>query len=158
MHALKLLQHLLNDDEAGRNVKVIWYQLAPGDDPVAAFTRLNVGKIPLTETELIRALFLRRAAQDDPTGNLSLRIAYEWDQIEKRLQNDAVWYFLQNADVGDANRIGLIFRLAARMAGPAVNGEDYGVFSHFAETLKPGQSAEREWRNVEEIFMALEEW
>ena len=46
MHALKLLQHLLNDDEAGRNVKVIWYQLAPGDDPVAAFTRLNVGKIP----------------------------------------------------------------------------------------------------------------
>ncbi|MBB3355566.1 hypothetical protein FHT70_005529 [Rhizobium sp. BK049] len=158
MHALKLLQHLLNDDEAGRNVKVIWYQLAPRDDPVAAFTRLNVGKIPLTETELVRALFLRRAAQDDLTGNLSLRIAYEWDQIEKRLQNDAVWYFLQNADVGDANRIGLIFRLVARMAGRAVDGEDFGVFSHFAEALKPEQSAEREWRKVKEIFMALEEW
>jgi len=158
MHALKLLQHLLNDDEAGRNVKVIWYELAPGDDPVAAFTRLNVGKIPLTEAELVRAVFLRRAAQDDTTGNLSLRIAYEWDQIEKRLQDDSVWYFLQNADLDDANRIGLVFRLAARMEGHAVNGEDYAVFSHFSDLLNSELSAEIEWRKVKNIFMALEEW
>ena len=56
MHKLKLLQPLLNDDEAGRNVKVIWFQLADSDNPVDAFTRLNVGKIPLTNDELIRAL------------------------------------------------------------------------------------------------------
>ena len=117
MHALKLLQHLLNDDVAGRNVKFIWYELAPGDDPVAAFTRLNVGEIPLTEAELIRALFLRRAAQEDETGNLPLRIACEWDQIEQRLQNDAIWYFLQNGDAADVNRIGLVFRLVAQMSG-----------------------------------------
>ena len=129
-HALKLVQHLLNDDEVGRNVKFIWYELAPRDDPVAAFTRLNVGKIPLTETELVRALFLRRADQDDSTDNLSLRIAYEWDQIEKRLQDDSVWYFLQNQDVSDSNRIGLIFRLAAHTAGRTMNGEEFEVFSH----------------------------
>ena len=157
-HALKLLQHLLSDDEVGRNVKFIWYELPPDDDPVAAFTRLNVGKIPLTETELVRALFLRRAAQDDSTGNLCLRIAYEWDHIEKRLQNDAVWYFLQNQEIKDSNRIGLIFRLAARMAGQTGNGEDYQVFSHFAELLKVEQSAEPEWQNVKDVFMAIEEW
>jgi hypothetical protein len=158
MHALKLLQGLLNDDEAGRNVKVIWYELAPNDDPVAAFTRLNVGKIPLTEAELVRALFLRRAAQDDATGNLSLRIAYEWDQIEKRLQDNSVWYFLQNADLDDANRIGLVFRLAARMEGYALNGQDYAVFSHFSDLLSEELSAEIEWRKAKDIFMALEEW
>ena len=158
MHALKLLQHLLNDDEAGRNVKVIWYELASNDDPVAAFTRLNIGKIPLTEAELVRALFLRRAAQDDATGNLSLRIAYEWDQIEKRLQDNSVWYFLQNAGLDDANRIGLVFRLAARMEGHALNGEDYAVFSHFSDLLSAELSAEIEWRKVKDIFMALEEW
>jgi len=158
MHALKLLQHLLNDDEAGRNVKVIWYELAPNDDPVAAFTRLNIGKIPLTEAELVRALFLRRAAQDDATGNLSLRIAYEWDQIEKRLQDNSVWYFLQNTDLDDANRIGLVFRLAARMEGYAINGEDYAVFFHFSDRLSAELSAEIEWRKVKDIFMALEEW
>lgn len=158
MHALKLLQGLLNDDEAGRNVKVIWYELAPNDDPVAAFTRLNVGKIPLTEAELVRALFLRRAAQDDTTGNLSLRIAYEWDQIEKRLQDNSVWYFLQNTNHNDENRIGLVFRLAARMEGRALNGEDYAVFSHFSDQLSAELSAENEWRKVKDIFMALEEW
>ena len=158
MHRVKLVQHLLNDDETGRNVKFIWYELDPADDPVAAFTRLNVGKIPLTDTELIRALFLRRAAQDDSTGNLSLRIAYEWDQIEKRLQNDAVWYFLQNQEIKDSNRIGLIFQLAARMAGNTGNGVDYRVFSHFAESLKSRPSAEREWLKVKDVFMAIEEW
>jgi len=32
---------------------------------VEAFTRLNVGKIPLTNDELIRALFLRRFGPDN---------------------------------------------------------------------------------------------
>ena len=158
MHTLKLLQHLLNDDEAGRNVKVIWYELAPEEEPVAAFTRLNIGKIPLTEAELIRALFLRHATKDDGIGNLPLRIAYEWDQIERRLQDDSVWYFLQNADSGDANRIGLIFRLAARVEGLSVNGEDYAVFAHFSDKLNIENSSEDEWRKVKNIFMSLEEW
>ena len=39
-HKLKLLQYLLNDDEVGRNVKVIWYELPETEDPVEAFTRL----------------------------------------------------------------------------------------------------------------------
>ncbi len=42
--------------------KVIWFQLPAGENPVAAFTRLNVGKIALTNGELIRALFLRGGA------------------------------------------------------------------------------------------------
>ena len=157
-HKLKLLQYLLNDDEAGHNVKFIWYELAPEDNPIAAFTRLNIGKIPLTETELVRAVFLRRATQDDSTGNLSLRIAYEWDQIEKRLQNDAVWYFLQNEDNENSNRINLIFRIASQIENQKISGEDYVVFSHFAESLKLYKSAEDEWLKVKQIFMALEEW
>jgi hypothetical protein len=58
-HYLQLLQCRTNDDASGKNVKVIWYELPEAEDPVDAFTRLNVGKIPLTNSELIRALFLR---------------------------------------------------------------------------------------------------
>src|SRR5579859_4442268 len=43
-----------------KNAKVIWFQLSSTEKPVAAFTRLNVGKIPLSNGELIRALFLKR--------------------------------------------------------------------------------------------------
>lgn len=160
-HVLKLIQHLLNDDEAGGNVRVIWYELTVEDDPVAAFTRLNVGKIPLTEAELIRALFLRRARLDDATENLSLRIAYEWDQIEKRLQDDPFWYFLQNEDSGGINRIGLIFRLAASLAqksdGIVLDGQPYSVFFYFSNRLQEN-SADDEWKRIRSIFMRLEEW
>lgn len=156
-HALKLIQHLLNDDEIGQNVKVIWYELTPGDDAVAAFTRLNVGKIPLTEAELIRALFLRRAAKDDPTGSLQLRIAYQWDRIEHSLQNDAFWYFLQNTS-SPTNRIGLIFNLAAKLWHRPNVGDNHGAFSHFADALRGEGTAEQNWKKINDIFLALEEW
>ncbi|NWK76921.1 DUF262 domain-containing protein, partial [Aquitalea sp. LB_tupeE] len=99
-------------------VKLIWFELAEGDHPVEAFTRLNVGKIPLTSDELIRALFLRRntRAGADPTSG-QLRIAYEWDQLEKSLQNDAFWYFISNKSAPTQNRIGLLFELVAQEDG-----------------------------------------
>ena len=158
MHRLKLLQHLLNDDEAGRNVKVIWFELAQNDDPVAAFTRLNVGKIPLSNDELIRALFLRQAAAKDAGQGLALRIAHEWDQIEKALQHDAFWYFLSNVEAPAHNRIGLLFDLVATDAMTELLKQDsYGVFHIFSARLKDAP-AEREWLTVKQTFMALEEW
>lgn len=158
MHKLKLLQHMLNDDEAGRNVKVIWFELAAKDDPVAAFTRLNVGKIPLSNDELIRALFLRKPAAADAGPGQALRIAYEWDQLEKALQRDAFWYFLSNAPPLGSNRIGMLFDLVATSGMSALLKQDaYGVFHVFSERLK-ASSAATEWLAVKQTFMALDEW
>ena len=142
---LTLIQHLLAEISARElNVRVIWYELGPSDDAVAAFTRLNVGKIPLTEAELVRALFPasqkpRRMIRLDRTA---YRIAYEWDQIEKRLRNNAVWYFLQDKPEGTANRIGLVFRLAASRAG-RLDNQDYAVFTYFSDKLKRDQCGGR---------------
>lgn len=160
MHQLKLLQHVLNDDEAGRNVKVIWFELAEHDDPVAAFTRLNVGKIPLTNDELIRALFLRRASGEGVDASvLRQRIAFEWDQLEKTLQSDAFWYFLSNEQGLRQNRIGFLFDLVARSNGMAedLKHDAYGVFHTFSERLKVVDAAS-EWLSVKQTFMSLEEW
>jgi hypothetical protein len=158
MHRLKLLQHLLNDDEAGRNVKVIWFELGVQDNPVAAFTRLNVGKIPLSNDELIRALFLRRAAAEDRGQGLALRIAHEWDQLEKALQRNAFWYFLSNAPAPASNRIGLLFDLvAAHDMSELLKQDAYGVFQVFSGRLKAA-SAASEWLAVKQTFMTLEEW
>ena len=41
-------------------VKVIWYEANQDVDSTALFTRLNVGRIPLTNAELVKALLLRR--------------------------------------------------------------------------------------------------
>ena len=162
MHKLKLLQHLLNDDEAGRNVKVIWFQLADSDNPVDAFTRLNVGKIPLTNDELIRALFLKRSGPEDSESEANqFGIAYEWDLLEKALQSDAFWHFLSNQKGRSQNRIGFLFELIAKSDGlPAgLENDAYGIFYAFNSKLKAeGADPESEWLRIKQTFMTLEEW
>jgi uncharacterized protein with ParB-like and HNH nuclease domain len=45
------------------NAKVIWYESSE-EDPIEIFTRINIGKIPLTNAELIKALFLNSSNFD----------------------------------------------------------------------------------------------
>jgi len=142
--------------------KVIWFQLSDSDNPVEAFTRLNVGKIPLTNDELIRALFLRRSGPEEKEAtNQQLRIAYEWDQLEKALQSDAFWYFLSNQPGKVQNRIGFLFELVAKADGlaPGTENDAYGIFYTFNQRLKaPGAKIEDEWLKIKKVFMMLEEW
>lgn len=58
---INILHTLTN--ETGNNVQVIWYEVpnTTENDAIEIFTRINMGKIPLTNAELIKALFLRRA-------------------------------------------------------------------------------------------------
>ena len=159
---LKLLQHLLSDNETGRNVQVIWFELSGNDNPVDAFTRLNVGKIPLTNDELIRALFLRRGGNISiEAESLQLQIAYEWDQLEKTLQSDAFWYFLSNELGPKQNRIGFLFDLVARADGlpDGVEHDIYGIFYAYNLKLKTGGAKPKsEWLKIKQAFMQLEEW
>ena len=40
-------------------VRIIWYEVGEEADSIALFTRLNIGKIPLTSAELVKAMFLK---------------------------------------------------------------------------------------------------
>lgn len=144
------------------NTKVIWYQLSDHDKPVEAFTRLNVGKIPLTNDELIRALFLRQTGLDDKEAqSTQLRIAYEWDLLEKALQSDTFWYFLSNQPVREQNRIRFLFELVARADGlpPEAERDAYGIFYSFSQRFKQtGVTPESEWLRVKQTYLMLEEW
>jgi hypothetical protein len=164
-HKVRLLQTLLNDDEVGRNVKVIWYELAESEVSTEAFTRLNLGKIPLTNAELIRALFLRSENFGLNTRDLQrLRIAQEWDLIEKSLQTDDFWYFIHSGQNPPANRIEYLFELMVDEAQPDKQqlGDPYRSFHFYnallRQTEKNGQQADQEWLNLKQFFMMLEEW
>lgn len=170
-HAIQVIedwfQKLASEVEAIKDTllnktKVIWFQLSDSDNPVEAFTRLNVGKIPLTNDELIRALFLRRSGPEEKEAtNQQLRIAYEWDQLEKALQSDAFWYFLSNQPGKVQNRIGFLFELVAKADGlaPGTENDAYGIFYTFNQRLKaPGAKIEDEWLKIKKVFMMLEEW
>lgn len=95
-------------------VNFIWYQVDNADE-ISAFTRLNIGKIPLTDSELIKALFLNRAnfaaegrINIKESETVQRKIAVEWDEIEHTLQNDEFWAFIHGDAYDKPTRIDFI--------------------------------------------------
>lgn len=110
-----------SDDEKSKfrdtllnKVQFIWYE-SDEEDPVKVFTRLNIGKISLTNSELIKALFLNRSnfagADFEKIRLRQMEIASRWDEIETTLQNDEFWMFIHEQDFDKPTRIDLIFDL-----------------------------------------------
>ena len=100
----KIVDALLGQDiddatgiDKANNIRVIWYEVTDEEKATSIdiFTRLNIGKIPLTNAELIKALLLRRGNFSTSEASMrQLQISTEWNQIEQRLQDDSFWYFL----------------------------------------------------------------
>lgn len=159
---MSFLQCLLNTDEDRKNVKVIWYELPQGQEPVEVFVRLNMGKIPLTNSELIRGLFLRsRNFEKNEVTLKQLQIAQEWDLIEKTMQASDFWGFIYGGTDDYPARIEYLFELiAAELDTEGIHDDDaYGTFiaynRHF-ESVE--EDKEQAWRAVKRYFMTCEEW
>ena len=163
-YQIKFIQTLLNDDDTGKNIKVIWYQIGESENATEVFTRLNMGKIPLVNAELVKALFLKSSnftKEGKAAKHLQqLNIAQEWDVIEKRLQDDAFWYFISNKTT-ETNRIEFVLSLAARnLDGEGIIDSDkLKVFLQFNRLLSE-KSADvvQEWLKIKQCYMTLEEW
>jgi hypothetical protein len=146
---LRTLIYDRNNQKQEEIVQVIWYDIQGDKNPIKIFTRINMGKIPLTGSELIKALFLRdrNFSGDNELMELrQLQIASEWDRIEATLQNDDFWWFL-NKEKNDApDRIEFIFDLMREIAlqqNPSskerIGNDQYATFRHFAAILAEEQ-------------------
>lgn len=142
----------------GKFTKVIWYQI--NDDQVDAvdiFTRINMGKIPLTNAELIKALFLKKTNFGDNDEKIRLKqleISKDWDRMEYALQNDAFWYFLNNGKQNYITRIEYIFDLIVNKQS---KDDDSFTFVEFNDRLN-GIGIETFWLEIKTYFMTFEEW
>lgn len=168
---------LLND------VQFIWYD-AKDEDPIELFTRLNIGKISLTNAELIKALFLNRSNWGKETSDTlalsQLEIASQWDNIEYTLRNEEFWMFFHGEDA-PPTRIDYIFDYICNknLLYPTGKGENspetigsdkYRTFRYFynyfypkVDTKKGGQNLpyakiKNCWEKVKTIFGTLLEW
>lgn len=144
-------------------VKVIWYEVDKSVGPIDVFTRLNVGKIALTNSELVKALFLKSSNFDGDGSRAKqlqqLRIAQDWDEIERRLQEPGFWYFVTNRQQ-EANRIELVLQHRAEELGRAAPSWDINsMFLAFNAHLA-GEDVDvpRDWDAVKRIFLQLDEW
>lgn len=97
-----------------KKVNAIWYETIDSNS-IDIFTRINSGKIPLTNAELIKALFLNSSnfknADKIKLGLIQREISSEWDRIEYALQDDSFWYFINKDENNLATRIEFIFNL-----------------------------------------------
>lgn len=157
-------------DKLLNNVKFIWYEIDEGENPVTVFTRLNMGKIPLTNAELIKALFLNRSnfgAGEEKNETLRLRqqeMASEWDTIEYTLQNDEFWLFLNQPGDNRPTRIDFIFDLICKQDALKVETEDIGTdeYRTFRYFYKYFQTENADivfcWKTVKKYFQIFQEW
>ena len=137
----------------GKFVNIIWYEPEDNVSGVELFSRLNIGRIPLTNSELVRALFLSR--NSDLTPAEQLEIAAEWDSIEKELHQPSFWAFLTNYQPEDyPNRIDLLFDL---MAG-GKSRDKYATFFYFNNKIKEGEKKQDVWKGIVAYFARLKEW
>ena len=115
----KLIPLLLDEDGKGPNVRVIEYHIEDDSDPIDVFLRLNQGKIPLTDAELTKALFLQSDKYDAQLlpyvcPKLDL-IASEWYAYEQQLSVPKFWHFISPYDAQSTPpSIRLLLELAAR--------------------------------------------
>ena len=173
----KIVHSLLEQDfddatgiDKANNIRVIWYEVTDEEKATSIdiFTRLNIGKIPLTNAELIKALLLRRGNFSTSEASMKqLQISSEWNQIEQRLQNDSFWYFLCRTSwpFKYDNRIEFIFDL---MKDRSVDSEFYFTFNAFNKELEkladnPVCTTEQAkieyvWQEVKRTFQTFEEW
>lgn len=156
-----------------KKVEIIWYQIEElkgieDKDEVESkkidiFNRLNIGKIPLTDAELIRALLLSKIKHGLSDREAILRqaeISNEWHRIEKELRNDEFWYFLNSKQLEEtSSTIEFIFKLIA-----VNNDKKYSTYLWFEKEIKSENPVEeknnaiRLWNQTKEYFGKLKYW
>ena len=136
-------------------IRVIWYEVDTDENSVSLFTRLNIGRIPLTNSELVKALFLSR--NNGITNRKQLEIATEWDIIEKEMHNNNLWYFITNEDPNSySTRIELIFNLMSNKQKD--EREKFYTFFYFDEKIKNTKNKADIWTEILRYFQRLKEW
>ena len=150
LRAMKMFQYFKE------HVKIIWYEVGADEDAISLFTRLNIGKIPLTSAELVKAMFLSRDNSENMDREKQEEISLQWDNIEKELHNDSMWYFLTNNIKNKyQTRIDLVLDLIS--GKEESNKEKYYTFFKF-DAMRKDKPLEEIWRKIQQTFLILKDW
>ena len=138
-------------------VKIIWYEVEESEDAIGLFTRLNIGKIPLTNAELVKAMFLSKGRTDtNMERKKQEEISFQWDHMEKELHNDSLWFFLTNKSTEYQTRADLVLDLISQK--PTDNRDKYYTFFKFNEMYQDGKNLDDIWYEIQQTFLTLKEW
>jgi len=133
------------------SVYIIWYEAPAEVESTTLFTRLNVGRIPLTDAELVKALLLTRASE----LKREREIAAQWDTFERDLRVPELWAFVTRRPSEEATHITLLLDNLAVWP----EGRQRPLF-HTFETLRPmiESAAQDTWDKVVGLHSLIMGW
>ena len=165
----KMLEIFTNSEDE-KHIEFIWYEVENSEnDEVKIFARLNSGKIPLTNAELIKALFLNvrnfpKECSENEIITKQIEISKEWDEIEYTLQDDEFFKFLTKNDY--PTRIELLFEILSGVKSTEL--DRYAIYRDFAKKAKEkggllhlaNREKEEEglWGNIKKRFLTFKFW
>lgn len=147
-------RRLLQAGRAESSVQFLWY-IVDQDRRHETFRSLNSGKIPLTNTELIKAKLLNRVS-GVPQKDLQ-SVAFQFEEMERLLRNDHFWYMFNSQELPQGcSRMDILFNHVA-----GVNQAKYQLdprhayHLHFADLS--GASLLEKWQEVRTLFLRLKD-
>ncbi|MFP3592965.1 DUF262 domain-containing protein [Chryseobacterium sp. SIMBA_038] len=149
------------------HVKVIWYSLDSAmnnDKVIEVFLNNNKGKIKLTSSELIKALFILDIKRKEVQELADLKVnqfALEWDAIEKSLQDDRFWYFIQPNEslYIEGTRIDYLFDLHLNKEKMQDDLYAYRYYEkNYNQNTEQSSSFADEWERVTQLYNKIVDW
>lgn len=122
------------------------------------FDRLNVGKIGLTNAELIKALFMISLSEPDTQEKYrkQLEIGHQWDNIELALNQPLFWNFICQDTDRYVTRIEYLFDILMKK-GP--DDERNFTFNKYYEKINTDyKDAHELWADIEKLYQLFASW
>ncbi len=136
-----------DDKDIENNIRFIWYELNEEDDEFETFIRLNIGKIPLTNAELIKSFVIQSFKSEEKR----FEVSKEWDEIEYSLQENEFFGFISKKRFN--TRIEILFQI---LLGVEFYKE-YQLYEMFMFEYKQ-KPEEVNWSKIKEVYHTLKYW
>lgn len=170
----KFLNPLLNTRlkdgiDPENNVRFIWYEVEALENQASneksvidIFNRLNKGKIPLTNAELVKALFFIH--EEKNKDEIQIKMGTEWDTMEYTLQDPAFWSFITKKPFKGSNHIEILFDLVVNKYKDSVDlvkykGDKLYTFLVFNELVNPNNQTfvpkDDLWKDIKTMYRIL---
>lgn len=136
---------------------ILWYHVGSRERPEDLFTRLNSGRIPLTDSELFKAVLLTWCLKNGGESR-AYQVAAEWDDIEQRLQDADAWAFVTGEPEPSSTPVDLLLASVTGTASAPKSRLQYDAFHKIAGRIKRGETPEAIWEEVVERFSLIRWW
>lgn len=146
-----------NNNTTKKYIGYIWYEAQNnGSSEEDIFARVNSGKIPLTDTELIKARILNIKNFDSNIKATQTEIANEWDNIEYDLQNEEFFGFLVQNDKKYTNKIELLFEIYCKISQDYKENKQRSIFEFINKKLDENKKDENQkiefWKEIKKYL------